>query len=93
MELNEEAKEDFDEHGLGGEGLEAQIEAVKSNIIGCETAGMYLRGMSRFIAWLYTYKRKGLREELLSALRDDDFEQATEGSATVPAVTRLDVGG
>ncbi|ETN24853.1 hypothetical protein PPTG_01032 [Phytophthora nicotianae INRA-310] len=79
MVLDEEAKEDFDEHGLGGEDLDAQIEAVKSNIIGSKTATMYLRGMSRYIAWLYTNKRDVLSGELLSALRDDAFEDDGTG--------------
>ncbi|ETP41960.1 hypothetical protein F442_11050 [Phytophthora nicotianae P10297] len=80
MELDEEAKEDFDEHGLGGEDLDAQIEAVKSNIIGSKTATMYLRGMSRYIAWLYTYKRNVLSGELLmhcGMMTSNTMKQAT----------------
>ncbi|ETN15675.1 hypothetical protein PPTG_06902 [Phytophthora nicotianae INRA-310] len=79
MELDEEAKEDFDEHGLCGEDLDGQIEAVNSNIIGSKTATMYLRGMSRYIAWLYTNKRDVLSGELLSALRDDALEDDGTG--------------
>ncbi|ETI55516.1 hypothetical protein F443_01795, partial [Phytophthora nicotianae P1569] len=79
MELDEEAKEDFDEHGLCGEDFDGQIEAVNSNIIGSKTATMYLRGMSRYIAWLYTNKRDVLSGELLSALRDDALEDDGTG--------------
>ncbi|KAG3058467.1 hypothetical protein PI124_g23315 [Phytophthora idaei] len=43
----------------------SQVEAIKNNVIGEETVKIYLRGISRYLVWLYQNKRSLLSDELL----------------------------
>ncbi|KAF1787535.1 hypothetical protein GQ600_2454 [Phytophthora cactorum] len=52
--------------------LASQVESVKSNVIGEKTVKMYLRGISRYLVWLYQNKRILLSDELLEVVGNNE---------------------
>ncbi|KAG6953362.1 hypothetical protein JG688_00012852 [Phytophthora aleatoria] len=54
--------------------LASQVEAVKNNVIDEKTVKMYLRGISRYLVWLYQNKRSPLSDELLEVV--GNYEEA-----------------
>ncbi|EGZ18442.1 hypothetical protein PHYSODRAFT_415190, partial [Phytophthora sojae] len=51
-----------------------QVQAVKHNVIGQKTVKTYVRGICRYVAWLYKNQRNVLSDACLGALQDDDFD-------------------
>ncbi|KAG2811361.1 hypothetical protein PC119_g16502 [Phytophthora cactorum] len=52
--------------------LASQVKSVKSNVIGEKTVTMYLRGISRYMVWLFQNKRSLLSDELLEVVGNNE---------------------
>ncbi|KAG1704038.1 hypothetical protein DVH05_006052 [Phytophthora capsici] len=56
----------------GASDFASQVAAVKSNVIGAKTTSMYLRGISRYLVWLYSNRRNVLSNNLLQVVEHPD---------------------
>ncbi|KAF1777456.1 hypothetical protein GQ600_17088 [Phytophthora cactorum] len=66
--------------------LASQVEADKNNVIGEKT--VYLRGISRYLVWLYQNKRSLLSDELLEVVGNNEEAYLVQNEAGVGSLKK-----